>query len=311
MSIYGRDLLSLHEYNPNEIRSIITLSLKLKNGVHPPSTLKGKNILALFEKPSTRTRISMEVATESLGGHFIYIDKTTSQLARGETLRDFALVTSRYVDLIAIRAYDHNDLIEISKWAEIPVVNMLTDKFHPLQALADVMTIIERKKGRITIAFLGDGSANTCHSLMIASTKMGWEFRVGCPKTLTPNPEVYEMARESASKNGGAILITDDPVEAVKNVDVVYTDTWFSMGIKRSEERMKLLLPYQVNSKLLSHAKEDVIVMHCLPWYIGEEITSDVAYGPKSVVWDQAENRLHTAKAVLLLLLTPGFKGLT
>ncbi len=306
--MYGRDLLSLYEYDSDEIKSIINLALKLKNGVHPPSTLKGKNILALFEKPSTRTRISMEVATESLGGHFIYIDKTTTQLARGETLKDFALVTSRYVDLIAVRAYDHNDLVEISKWAEVPVVNMLTDRFHPLQALADVMTIIERKKGRVTIAFLGDGSANTCHSLMLASSKMGWEFRVGCPKALTPNPEVYKIACKSASNNKGSVLITDDPLEAAKDADVVYTDTWFSMGIKRSEERIKLLLPYQVNSKLLSHARKDVIVMHCLPWYIGEEITSDVAYGPKSVVWDQAENRLHTAKAVLLLLLTPGLK---
>ncbi len=308
MSLYGRDLLSLLEYDSGEIRSIVDIALKLKKGFYPPSTLKGKNILALFEKPSTRTRISMEVATESLGGNFIYIDKTTTQLARGETLRDFAIVTSRYVDLIAIRAYNHNDLIEISKWADVPVVNMLTDKFHPLQALADVMTIIERKKGKVTVAFLGDGSANTCHSLMIASTKMGWEFRVGCPEVLNPDQEIYEMAQRSADKNGGTIFVTEDPVEAVKNVDVVYTDTWFSMGVKRSEERMKLLRPYQVNSRLLSYANKDVMVMHCLPWYIGEEITSEVAYGPKSVVWDQAENRLHTAKAVLLLLLTPGLK---
>ena len=245
-----------------EFKALLNRSRDHKWGLVKTYPLKGKYVAGIFEKPSTRTRVSMAVATHDLGGMFLELPTSSLQVSRGETLRDTAMVLSRFVNAIAARVKSHSTLEELARWAGVPVINMLSDEYHPLQALADVFTIVEFFGDRkLKVVFLGDGTANTNHSLMIASTKMGWEFRVGCPKTLTPNPEVYEMARESASKNGGAILITDDPVEAVKNVDVVYTDTWFSMGIKRSEERMKLLLPYQVNSKLLSHAKEDVIVM--------------------------------------------------
>ena len=297
-----KHFLTLLDFKPEDIKLILKTSTEFKESF--PMSLRDKTVAGFFEKPSTRTRISMEVAVESMGGHFIYIDKTTTQISRGESIKDFALVLSRYVDLLAARMYSHEKLIEMAKWSNVPVINMLTDRFHPLQALADALTIVEKtRKEKPTIAFIGDGGANTCHSLMIISVKLGWNFRVGCPPQYKPDSRILDKATSAARDTGGSIKIFDDPYEAVKDVDVIYTDTWFSMGVKDIEERKKAFKNFQVNSGLVHLASKDVIVMHCQPWFLGEEITEDVAYGRHSVAFDQAENRLHTARAVLHYLV--------
>jgi len=304
-----KDFLSLQDYSASEINDILSKSMFFKRAVKSkldiPQDLKGKHVLLLFEKPSTRTRISMCVAVSMLGGAPIPVDKSSLQASRGETLKDTALVLSRYVDAIAARVKDHNSLLELSKHASIPVINMLSDKFHPLQALADAMTILENKglKKDLIIVFVGDGSANTCHSLMIVCSKLGFRFRVACPEGYKPDEKILNSALSNCKSSGASISIFLDPKEAVQDADVIYTDTWFSMGVTDIERRKKVFPPYQVNSELLSYAKKDVIVLHCQPWFLGQEITEDVAYGPHSKAFDQAENRLYTSMAVLSKLL--------
>lgn len=304
-SLKGRDFLTMLDLTPFELRYLLRRSWEHKYGLAPKDSLKGKYVAGIFEKPSTRTRVSISVATFDLGGVFLELPISNLQISRGESMRDTAEVLSRFVHAIAARVKLHSTLEELAIWAKVPVINLLSDKFHPLQALADIFTIQEFfGDKKVKIAFLGDGSANTNHSLMIASALMGYDYCVGAPKDYWPSEDVVSRVREILERTGGSLTITEDPTEAVKGVDVIYTDTWKSMGVEDLERRMQLLPPYQVNLQLLSEAPPHVRVMHCQPWYIGEEITEEVAYGEHSIAFDQAENRLHTAKAVLEALIS-------
>ncbi len=310
LTMRGRHFLSISDYTSEEIRFILGVAKQMKeryySGERVIPVLKGKHLLLIFEKPSTRTRISFEVAMKELGGDVIALTSREMQISRGETLADTARVISRYVDGVAARVYSHKSLEELAKYSSIPVINALSDLEHPMQALGDMLTILE-KKGRVAglkIAFLGDGADNVLHSLMLAAAKLGASVWVGTAKGYEPNPEILKAAVEEAQLRGAEIVVTHDPIEAIKDADVVYTDVWVSMGQEAEKERrLRELSPYQVNKELMMHAKRDAIFMHCLPAHRGYEVTDDVIDGPWSVVWDQAENRLHAQKAVLSLLL--------
>jgi len=305
-SLLGRNFLSLLDYSPEEFDYLINLSIDYKKGRFSDKPLRGKTIALIFEKPSTRTRVSTSVAINELGGYPLELSTTALHISRGETLKDTALVLSRYVHAIAARVKKHETLLELAKWADVPVINMLSDKYHPLQALADAMTMKERFGNRkLRVVFVGDGGANTSHSLMLASALQGHHHVVACPSAYSPDPLILERAKEIASRTGGHIEVTEDPKEAAKGANVIYTDTWVSMGVPDAEKRMQIFPPYRVNEALISLAEEDVIVMHCQPWFLGQEITERVAYGPHSVAFEQAENRLHTAKAIFKAILVP------
>ncbi len=300
----GRDYLTLKDVMPEEFRALVLRSLDYKRGLVSGTPLTRKYVAGIFEKPSTRTRVSFSVAVSSLGGTFLNLPKESLQISRGETLKDTALVLSRFVDAIAARVKSHNTLTELASWADVPVINLLSDRYHPLQALADVVTIVESFGGRkVDVAFVGDGSANTCASLMFASVLMGYNFRVGAPESYMPREDDLKFAKRLAELTGSEIDLTEDPKEAVKDVHVIYTDTWFSMGVLDIDKRKEIFPPYQVNSELLKAASPEAIVMHCQPWFLGQEITEEVAYGPRSRAFDEAENRLHTSKAVLEAIL--------
>lgn len=300
----GRDFLTLLDLTPLEFKSLLVRSEEHKWGLARGYPLRGKYVAGIFEKPSTRTRVSMSVATFDLGGVFLELPTSSLQVSRGETLRDTAQVLSRFVNAIAARVKSHSVLEELAKWADVPVINMLSDKFHPLQALTDIFTMIEFfGERKLKVVFLGDGTANTNNSLMIASALAGYDYVVGAPQEYWPDKGVVNRVEELMRDTGGSLEILEDPIEAVKNADVIYTDTWFSMGVEDLDRRKEVFPPYQVNSNLLSHAPSHVRVMHCQPWFLGQEITEDVAYGPNSIAFEQAENRLHTAKAVLEALL--------
>ncbi|MHA1594678.1 MAG: ornithine carbamoyltransferase [Candidatus Baldrarchaeia archaeon] len=308
-NIRGRDFLTLQDYSPEEIQFILQSSFEFKREraygeFRKP--LRNKTIAMIFQKPSTRTRVSFEVAMYELGGTALYLRWDDLQLRRGELISDTARVLSRYVHGIVARVYDHKDLEELAEFATVPVINALSDLFHPCQALADIMTIIE-KKGRlkgVKVAFVGDGN-NVCHSLMIACSKLGADIAVATPKGYEPKEFVIEWTMENASHSGSQVVITNDPIEAVENADVIYTDVFVSMGMEHeTEKRKKDFEGWQVNKELVSHAKKDFIFMHCLPAHRGEEVAPEVIDDPvHSVVWDQAENRLHTEKALLALLI--------
>ncbi|MCD6513938.1 MAG: ornithine carbamoyltransferase [Candidatus Odinarchaeota archaeon] len=305
----GRDFLTLQDFTTEEILFLLDTADDFKRKQkrnEPHKLLEGKTLALIFQKPSTRTRVSFEVAMKQLGGFTLYLSWNELQLGRGETIADTARVLSRYVDCIMARVYSHSDLETLAEYADIPVINGLSDLTHPCQALADLMTIRE-KKGTfkdVKLAYVGDGGNNVAHSLLIAATKVGMNIAIGTPEKYLPNEKIMKWALENAKKSNSKVEIVHDPKEAVDNADVIYTDVWVSMGMeKEMEERMKIFPPFQVNSKLLSYAKEDVIVMHCLPAHRGAEITDDVIDGPHSVVWDQAENRLHAQKAILSLLI--------
>jgi len=240
-----------------------------------------------------------------LGGHALYLNPQDLQLGRGETIADTARVLSRYVDAIVYRAFRHDDVVELAKHTTIPVINGLDDLEHPCQALADLFTVHEHKgdlKG-LRLAYVGDGN-NVCNSLLLACALVGMDAVVGCPRRFEPAPSILKHAKEVAARTGSKIVILQDPVDAVKGADVVYTDVWVSMGMEKEKgERERIFEPYQVNQLLMNKAKEDAILMHCLPAHRGLEITDEVIDGPKSVVWDQAENRLHAQKALLVTLL--------
>ncbi len=309
-SLRGRDLISIADLTSEELRFILHTAANFKEryygGERVIPVLRGKTLLMIFQKPSTRTRISFEVAMRQLGGDVISLTWQEMQLARGETIADTARVISRYVDGVAARVYKHEDLIELAKYATIPVINALSDKEHPCQAIGDMLTIWE-KKGRysgLTIAFLGDGSDNVLHSLLLASVKLGNNFRIATAKGYDPDPKIFKLALEEAQRNDVSIEIYREPEDAVKGVDVVYTDVWVSMGQEaEAEKRIKDLSKYRVTTDLMKLAKPDVIFMHCLPAHRGYEVVDEVIDGPWSVVWDQAENRLHAQKAILALLL--------
>jgi len=304
----GRDFLALADYTPEEImqliHSAIELKQKQKNGVvyHP---LAGKTLAMIFEKSSTRTRVSFEVGMTQLGGNAIFLSRNDIQLGRGETIADTARTLSRYVDGIMIRTFAHKNVVELARNATVPVINGLTDLSHPCQALADYMTVYEKKgdlKG-LKIAYIGDGN-NMVHSLMLGATKLGMHIAVASPAGYEPAAEVVTIAQETAAATGGKYTFHYDPKEAIRDADVVYTDVWASMGMEsEQQEREQAFKAYQVNEELVKLAKPDYLFMHCLPAHRGEEVTAEVIDGARSVVFDQAENRLHAQKAILAALM--------
>jgi len=299
-----KDFLTVLDLSANEFQRLIKRSIELKSGVDANKCpLIGKSIGLLFEKSSTRTRVSLEVGIYQLGGQSIYMNPKEIQIGRGETIHDSAKVLSRYLNGIIIRTYSHNTLKEFASYASIPVVNGLSDLHHPCQALADLMTVYE-KKGKLKglrLAFIGDGN-NVAHSLIEAASLTGMHIILACPKGYEPDPDVLEKARKSLS---GQITVIREPAEAAANADVVYTDVWVSMGQEKDAARKKRKFrKYQINGELLSHAKKDALVLHCMPAHRGEEITDEVMDSLQSAVFDQAENRLHTQKALLEFLLT-------
>ncbi len=309
-NLKGRDLLWLVDYKPEELWGILETAKMFKErfyaGERIIPVLQGKVLAMIFQKPSTRTRISFEVAMLQLGGHALYLGWRDLQLGRGETIADTARVLSRYVDGIMARVFAQETIVELAEYADVPVINGLSDLVHPVQAISDMFTIWE-KKGRLEglkLAFVGDGSDNVLHSLLLASTKLGVNIVVASPKELRPDKEILRHAEEAAEFSGSTIEIVEDPYEAVRGADIVYTDVWVSMGQEEERERkIKLLEPYRVTVDLMKHAARDAIFMHCLPAHRGEEVVNEVIDGPWSVVWDQAENRLHVQKAILALLL--------
>ncbi|NPV30161.1 MAG: ornithine carbamoyltransferase [Firmicutes bacterium] len=304
----GRDFLTITDFSSEEIRLFLDaaheLKKELKGGI-PHPVLKGKALGMIFHKPSTRTRVSFEVGMYQLGGYPLFLSAQELQLRRGESIGDTARTLSRYLDGIMIRTFAQADVEELARYASIPVINGLTDLVHPTQALADIMTV-EEHKGRLQglkLAFIGDGN-NVAHSLLQICAKVGINMVVACPPGYEPNPEIVAGALADAAETGAALEIMEDPVAAVRGADVVYTDIWASMGQEaEQEERKKVFARYQVNSELLRHAAPDVIVLHCLPAHRGEEITDEVMDGPHSVVFDEAENRLHMHKAIMALLM--------
>ncbi|HEX2055132.1 MAG TPA: ornithine carbamoyltransferase [Nitrospiraceae bacterium] len=297
LSIPGEELAGL-------LRLAADLKRKQRLGI-VQQHLEGKMLGLLFQKPSTRTRVSFEAGMNQLGGQAMVLPMADIQLSRGESIADTARVLSRYLDGLVIRTFDHAIVEEWAREATIPVINGLTDLSHPCQALSDLFTIQEKKRRLrgIKIAYVGDGN-NVTNSLIEASAKMGMCIAVGCPAGYLPDQHIVDKARMEAQKTGATVDILQDPHVAVKDADVVYTDVWISMGREREQaRRLKTLAPYQLNERLLKRAKPDAIVMHCLPAHRGEEITAAVLDGPQSVILDQAENRLHVQKAVLVRLL--------
>lgn len=307
-SIKGKHLVWLQDWSPEEIETVLQTALTMKSAFLSggrPRPLSGKTLAMIFAKPSTRTRVSFEVAMTQLGGHAIYLGTGDLQLGRGETIADTARVLSRYCDAIMIRTFAQKDVEELARHSRVPVINGLTDLVHPCQILADMLTIVE-KKGKlagIKLAYVGDGN-NVCHSWILGGTKMAMEIRVATPEGYEPSPDIVEMGKESAERHGGNLVLTREPAHAVRGADVVYTDVWTSMGQeKEREQRVKVMQPYQVNGKLFATADRNAIFMHCLPAHRGEEVTDEVADGSMSVIFDEAENRLHVQKALLALVM--------
>jgi len=301
-----RDFLAITDFSENEIRESIKLAAELKKKRQRLDVLAGKTVGCIFHKPSLRTRISFEVGVYELGGYSLYITKDEIDLGQRESIRDAAKVLSRYLAMIEIRTFSHSDVEELARHADIPVINGLTDLLHPCQVMSDMLTIVEHK-GRIdhlAVAYVGDGN-NVANSWLKAATSLPFDLRIGTHKQTQPDAKIAEEARQAGKSK---IMITDDPIAAVKNADVVYTDVWASMGQKHLEaEKESLLSPFQVNSRLLGYAKPDAIVMHCLPAIRGKEITDEVMDGQESVVFDQAENRLHMQKAIMIKLARESF----
>lgn len=307
-NLKGRDFLGLADYSGDEIRYLLDLGMelkrKLKSGVsYQP--LKGKTLGMIFEKASTRTRVSFDVGIYQLGGHSLFLSRNDLQIGRGETIHDTAQTLSRYLDGIMIRTFAHKTVIDLARYATIPVINGLTDFAHPCQVMADYMTVLEHK-GRLSglkIAYVGDGN-NMVHSLMVGAGKLGMHMAVASPEGYMPEKEVQDMTRNFAAETGGSLLVTNDPREAVADADVIYTDVWASMGFEEEQKvREQAFAGFQVNEKLVQGAKQDYIFMHCLPAHRGEEVSEGVIDGNHSVIFDEAENRLHAQKAIMAALM--------
>ena len=301
-----RDLLSVDDLSPGELTSLLDLAAKVK--AQPgdyAERMSGRAVAMIFEKPSTRTRVSFEIAVASAGGHPVPLSPSELQLGHGETIEDTGRVLSRYVDVIVLRTFEQERLEALASAAAVPVVNALSDFEHPCQCLADLLTILEVKgdlAGR-TLAYLGDGN-NVTHSLLLGGAKVGMHVRAGTPPGFEPIPQVVQRASDIAAETGGSISVTHDPLAASREADVLYTDAWASMGQEEEAEERALVFPaFALDREKLEVAKPDATVMHCLPAHRGQEITDEVIDGPSSVVWDQAENRMHTQKALLLWLL--------
>jgi ornithine carbamoyltransferase len=300
-----RHYLSVDDLEPAELSDLLDLASALKaDRSAMRDGLAGRSIAMIFEKPSTRTRVSFEVGIAELGAHPVTLSASELQLGRGETIQDTGRVLSRYLDGVVLRTFEQERLELLASTATVPIVNALSDFEHPCQALADLHTIRERlgDMGGRVLAYLGDGN-NVAHSLLLAGTKMGMTVRVASPPGFEPIPQVVQRAEEIAAATGGAVEVTHDPAEAAGGADALYTDVWASMGQDEEARERALVFPaYQLSQKLVDLANDDVVVMHCLPAHRGLEITDEVIDGPRSVVWDQAENRLHTQKALLLRL---------
>lgn len=298
-----KHLLSMEDAR-DEVDEILNLAGKFKKGEIPGEPLAKKSLAMIFEKASTRTRVSFEVGMYQLGGNALYLSRDDLQLGRGEIIEDTAKAMSRYVDGVMIRAIEHDDVLEFSRNSSVPVINGLTNKEHPCQAFSDLLTIYE-SKGSFdgTLSYIGDGN-NVCNSLLFASAFVGMDMNVVCPSDYKPDFEIVKKAEEYAEVSGSKIKITDNIEEGLRGSDVIYTDVWVSMGDEaETSKRITDLKNYQVNKEALKLADPDVIVMHCLPAIRGQEITDDVINSDRSVIWDQAENRLHAQKAILYKLL--------
>jgi ornithine carbamoyltransferase len=304
----GKSLISINDLSLDEINAIFDLSAdlkkKLKDGIQH-KYLEGQTLGMIFSKPSTRTRVSFETGIYQLGGIGMYFGPTDLQLKRSENISDTAKVLSRYLNGIMIRTFDHQDVIDLARYGSIPVINGLTDLLHPCQVLADLFTILE-KKGRLKglkLAYIGDGN-NMAHSLLYGCSKVGMNISIASPKGYKPVEEIVNNALRNANAMNTKVEIVDTAQEAVKDADIVYTDVWASMGQEsEAAERKKLFAGFQVNEKLVKNAKEDYLFMHCLPAHRGEEVVDEVIDSPNSVVFDEAENRLHVQKAIMVLLM--------
>jgi ornithine carbamoyltransferase len=299
-----KDLISILDLNRTELFDLLAEATRLKKlrmSGTPHKVIKGKNLAMIFEKPSTRTRISFEVGMNELGGHSLFLDAQEMQIGRGEEIRDTARVLSRYVSAVMIRAYHHENVEEFARHATIPVINGLSDREHPCQILADIMTIQERfgKTDGLRVAWVGDGN-NVCNSLVLSSALTGMEITVASPPGYHPKEDIVERARTA----GGKVKLVTRPEDAVRDADIIETDAWVSMGAEVERDvRIKAFQGYTLTPALIKLADPGAIVMHCLPAHRGQEITDEVIEGPQSVVWDEAENRLHTEKALLVRLL--------
>ncbi len=302
-----RDLLSMLDVE-KDLVGILELAGSIKNRTKAGESyepLRGKSLGMIFEKSSTRTRVSFEVGMTQLGGHALFLSPNDLQVGRGETIADTARVLSRFVDGIMYRAYRSENVRELARHATVPVINGLDDKEHPCQIIADLMTVQEHRGALkdLKLAYVGDGN-NVCNSLLLGCAEVGMHMTAGTPKGYEPDAHLLAEAKRIGAETGSHIAVVHDPFDAVKNADVVYTDVWVSMGMeKEKEERERLFLPYQVNEKLVAASKMDAVVLHCLPAHRGMEITDEVVDGPQSLVFDEAENRLHAQKAVLVTLL--------
>lgn len=311
-SLNNKDILSLQDLSSEEIFSILRLSGDLKNelkngdGEKASQLLKGKVLGMIFQKPSTRTRVSFETGIFQLGGNALYLSTNDMQLSRGESIEDTGRTLSLYVNCIIARVYEHADLQILANSASIPVINGLSNTFHPCQILADLLTIQEHKKKMkgLNLAWIGDGN-NVCNDLLLGCAKTGINMMAACPHGYEPLEQIVRLAKEEEQKTGVEITITDDPLQATKDADIIVTDTFLSIGKDQEKTtREEAFLPrYQVNSDLLKNAKKDVIFMHCLPAKRGQEVTSEVIDGSASVIWDEAENRLHVQKALMCMLM--------
>ncbi|MFA7563418.1 MAG: ornithine carbamoyltransferase [Methanoculleus sp.] len=302
-----KDFLSILDIDEYELESIIVDAVhlkRLKSAGTAHEFLRGKSLGMIFEKASTRTRVSFEAGMTDLGGHALFLNPTDMQLGRGEEIRDTARALARYVDAVMIRAYSHAHVEEFARYARVPIINGLSDHQHPCQVLADIMTLSERfgDLHGLKFAWVGDGN-NVCNSWILSSTLTGMEVAVASPPRYRPKDEIVERARAA----GGKVTIVADPVEAVRDADILYTDIWVSMGNEQERaERLQALNGYTIDSRLVAQASPDALVMHCLPAHRGEEITDEVMEGQQSIVWDQAENRLHAQKALLVHLIAGG-----
>ncbi len=301
-------LLSLIDYDNEKILKLVENASKIKkNPELYYDKLKQKTMLMIFEKPSLRTRVSFETGMTQLGGHAIYLDASTTPLGKKESIEDTAKASTRYCDIVMARLFKQQAMEKLAKNSDVPVINGLTDVFHPCQILSDLLTITE-KKGKLKglkLAYLGDSNNNVTHSLLLGCSAVGMDISVGCPKEHMPQEKYVGIAKKNAEKNNSKVEVTDDAKKAVENADVVYTDSWMSYHIPKEQEaeRVKVFKPFQVNEELMKHAKKDAVFMNCLPAMRGYEQTAEVIDGKQSIVFDQAENRLHMQKAIVLKLL--------